>query len=332
MMSPPPKPRRGFTLIELLVVIAIIAILIALLLPAVQAAREAARRTECRNNLKQIGLALHNYLDTHGTFPPSGVYNPNTPGGANKDWSAQARLLPFLEQENLQNLIDWGASYEVQPNVTRERVEVYLCPSDVGDKARPDDGLTHFPLSYGFNAGTWFVFDLNSGQTGNGALHPNTGLRPRDFTDGTSNTLAFSEVKAWTPYLRNGGSPGTLGAAPPSSPGDVNSFGGDFKTNTGHTEWVDGHVHQGGVTTTFTPNTIVPIGPSSVDGDFTSCRESHAGCSGPTYAVITSRSYHTGIVNVLLMDGSARSVSENINLFTWRNLGTRNDGNVLGQF
>ncbi|MCA9156639.1 MAG: DUF1559 domain-containing protein, partial [Planctomycetales bacterium] len=109
--------RKGFTLIELLVVIAIIAILVALLLPAVQAAREAARRTQCKNNLRQISLALHNYQDIHSCFPSIGCY-PAASVGKWKTFSAQARLLPYLEQANLQNLIDWSRPYDVQPAVT----------------------------------------------------------------------------------------------------------------------------------------------------------------------------------------------------------------------
>ena len=109
--------------------------------------------------------------------------------------------------------------------------------------------------------------------------------------------------------------------------------GGDASTRTsGHTEWVDGRVHQTGFTTVFGPNSITPVGSATgTDGDYTSCREAKT-CTGPTYAAVTARSYHEGIVHVLLMDGSGRGVSENINLGTWRNLGSRNDGNVLGEF
>src|SRR2546429_4956642 len=105
------RKTRGFTLIELLVVIAIIAVLVSLLLPAVQQAREAARRTQCKNNLKQIGLALHNYLESFSRFPPSICIRPGGPPG----WSAQARLLPFIEQANLSNLTNFQSSFDTQP-------------------------------------------------------------------------------------------------------------------------------------------------------------------------------------------------------------------------
>ena len=328
-----PSRRSAFTLIELLVVIAIIAMLIALLLPAVQQAREAARRSECRNNLHQIGLALHNYLDSHRVFPPTGCYPPAV-FGTYKSWSSPARLLPYLEQANLQNLIDWGTAYDVQGAVTRMRVPAYLCPSDVNDKARPDGAITHYPLSYVANVGTWFVFDRQSGQFGNGAAASNARLSDRDFTDGMSNTLGYGEVKSWQAYLRDGGNPSTLGVPPPAMPADVAAYGGSFKADSGHTEWVDGHAHQTGFTTTFTPNTFVPYtsGGQVYDVDFTSCREQHSNCTGPTYAVVTSRSYHEGMVHVLLMDGSARSVSENLNLQVWRSLGTRAGNEVVGEF
>src|SRR4026208_1779818 len=105
--------RRGFTLIELLVVIAIISVLIALLLPAVQQAREAARRSQCKNNLKQIGLALHNYAGSFSASPPVSVLPA---GKTSEPWSAQARLLPFIEQASLHSLIDWGSSSEFPTN------------------------------------------------------------------------------------------------------------------------------------------------------------------------------------------------------------------------
>ena len=328
--------KRGFTLIELLVVIAIIAILVALLLPAVQQAREAARRTSCKNNLKQIGLALHNYQSTFGAFPPSLCLNRS--GGTGGQWSPQVRILPFVDQANLQELVDFDNEYENDDTVSKTRVSIYLCPSEVNDKSRTSNGFTYYPLSYGWNGGTWMVWDtsafnggsgvLTSG--GNGAFFPNASLAPRDFVDGMTNTIAFSEVKAYTHYKRDTGD-GT--ATMPTSLSALG--GGDSSTRTsGHTEWADGRVHQTGFTTTFGPNAITPVGSATgIDGDFTSCREAKPGiCTSPTYAAVTSRSYHPGIVNTLLMDGSVRSVSENLEITIWRNLGQRNDRNIIGEF
>ncbi|MDP1796291.1 MAG: DUF1559 domain-containing protein, partial [Planctomycetaceae bacterium] len=124
------RSRRAFTLIELLVVIAIIAILIALLLPAVQQAREAARRTQCRNHLKQVGLALHNYLDAHTVFPPSYCVVPGVTSTVGGQWSMFARILPYLDQANLQNLVNWNVASATHGNVATTRIPTYLCPSD----------------------------------------------------------------------------------------------------------------------------------------------------------------------------------------------------------
>jgi len=330
--SPILRRSSGFTLIELLVVIAIIAVLIALLLPAVQQAREAARRVQCKNNLKQMGLALHNYLDVHTCFPPLGCY-PAGSFGQWKTFSAQARLLPYLEQANLQNLIDWSRPYDVQGNVTGVRVPTYLCPDEINDHPYPDDDIFVYPINYGVNMGTWFVFDRGTAAKGDGAFGSNSKLQPRDIVDGTSNTLGAAEVKAGQFYLRNSGQPPALGVAAPTSPDQVAAFGGTFK-DSGHTEWAEGEVHHTGFTTTFTPNTRVPYNNAGtiVDIDFNSCRESWAGCNTPTYAVVTARSYHEGIVQCLLMDGSARAIGENIDRSVWRALGTRQGSEVIGEF
>ena len=323
--------QNAFTLVELLVVIAILGILMALLLPAVQAAREAARRASCTNNLRQIGLALHNYHDTCRQFPPSVIL----PAGVVPfdGWSAQARLLPFVEQENLHDLIDWNLDYKSQPAVTKTRVATYLCPSEMKDEERPDGSLIHYPLNYGINLGTWFVYDPNRREGGDGLSYPNSRTRFASVTDGTSNTLAFAEVKAWNPYLRDGGNPSAPVAPIPNVPTVISSLGGDFKTNSGHTEWVDGRAHQIGFTGTFPPNTVVPLasGGKTYDIDFNSSREGKT-ANQLTYAVVTSRSYHPGGTNVVLTDGSVRFVAETIELTTWRSLTTPGGGEVVGEY
>ncbi|MEZ6062663.1 MAG: DUF1559 domain-containing protein [Planctomycetaceae bacterium] len=286
--------KRGFTLIELLVVIAIIAILISLLLPAVQQAREAARRIQCKNNLKQIGLALHNYLDVHSAFPPSFVSDISTLNTTGGEWSVQARILPYLEQANLYSAASLELPYQhpANGNIATQRIAAYLCPSEPNDRARTDSSSgqkVHYPLTYGFNGGTWRVWTNATHQQGDGAFAPNSRFRPADFTDGMSNTLCFSEVKAFTAYNRDGDT-GT--AAIPTTATDVESLvaaGGSSKADSGHTEWVDGRVHQTGFTVTLGPNAkmTVPGGNRPNEGDFTSCRED-AGCSGPTFAAVTS--------------------------------------------
>lgn len=321
--------RWGFTLIELLVVIAIIAVLVGLLLPAVQKVREAANRMKCSNNLKQIGIALHNYESTFGCLPPAATYKP---GQTFDSWSTFALLLPYLEQTNLQNLINFDASPDLQPNVGMTRVAIYICPSDIKDALVVNDDGEHWPLSYAVNEGTWFIYNPATGQGGDGAFAVNKRMRIADFTDGTSNTLAVGEVKASTPFLRESGNPNMAGAPAPSSPAELVSYGGWLDPDGGHTQWIDGNVAQTGFTTILPPNTVVPF--TDADGmlydiNFLSATENSA-ANLLTYAAITSRSYHPGAVNVLLMDGSVRSINNNISQSTWRALGTRGGSEIPG--
>ncbi len=332
VMSP---KNRGFTLIELLVVIAIIAILIALLLPAVQQAREAARRSQCKNNLKQLGVALHNYHDTNRVFPHTASIPANYISTI-KGWSTQARLLPYVEQGTLKNLINFGTNYDVGTNipVCAKKIPVLICPTEIKAEPYPDTPtVTHFPLNYGVNLGTWFVFDPITGQTGDGAFAPNSSLSTAAFRDGTSFTLAMAEVKAFQPYVRDTGNPSTLGApAPANSAGVVALAGTSSVSISGHAEWVDGRANQSGVTTTLTPNSKVLNG-NGQDIDYASSREGAVNTPNrPTYAVMTSRSYHDSVVHALLVDGSVRAVSNSLDLSIWRGLGTRAQREVISQF
>ncbi len=333
------RKLAGFTLIELLVVIAIIAILIGLLLPAVQQAREAARRTQCKNNLKQIGLAIHNYMDAYRFLPPSASINPDvTVTGNNGSWGVHGRILPYLDQNNLYSSVDLTVAWDFQDAIDGLKIPVYACPTDpLSDVVRdPGGGLSHlYPTTYGFNFGTWFVYNPVTGQGGDGAFFPNASLTFAGISDGTSNTLLVSEVKAWQPYRRNAGPPST---AIPNNTADAElavASGAEFK-NTGHTEWPDGRVHHHGFTTVMTPNSLVECEDSTgniFDCDYNSWQEGKNGIAGnPSYAIITSRSHHTGIVQSALLDGSVRALSESIDLATWRSLGTRSGGEVVGEF
>ncbi|MCA9087066.1 MAG: DUF1559 domain-containing protein [Planctomycetaceae bacterium] len=185
--------HRGFTLIELLVVIAIIAILIALLLPAVQQAREAARRSQCKNNIKQIGLALHNYHDTFNTLPAAFYrVNTTTPPAA---WGWGTMILPYIDQAPLYNTLNPSNPPAVAPTAAVQTViPAYRCPSDTGPQLnanRGNWGTSNYSGVYGSVAST---ADANENlSSGNGCFSASSSVRFRDITDGTSNTVGIGE-------------------------------------------------------------------------------------------------------------------------------------------
>jgi prepilin-type N-terminal cleavage/methylation domain-containing protein/prepilin-type processing-associated H-X9-DG protein len=329
---------HGFSLVEILVVITIIGVLVGLLLPAIQAAREASRRALCINNLRQIGIALHNYETTTGVFPPSFIIEPgSTLGTNNGSWSIHARLLPFLEGGNAYHQVDlslpWDDPTNRATNVPTMLVDVYNCPSEANDFLRTNNGSpwTH-SQNYGFNFGTWLAYDPVGNGRPDGAFFVNSNLPTARFTDGLSKTLAAAEVKAFTSYIRNTSDPGP---SVPNMPADLPTdgqmkLGPGINKNTGHTEWCDGRVHHSGITSVFTPNTRVPYhdGATDYDIDVNTVKEGKS-ATQPSYAAITSRSYHPGGVNVALMDGSARFVVDEVERTLWRAYSTRNGTEVV---
>ena len=334
--------RAGFTLIELLVVIAIIAVLIGLLLPAVQAAREAARRMQCTSNLKQMGLAIHQYEGTNGGFPPSSIVVATATGVLwTSNFGPHARLLPFLEQSSSYAAINFNSGYGDPANLTAtaQVIATYTCPSEVRlDPINdPSFGVTG-RTNYGFCLGDWFVWAGPGGSAvTRSAFGPNLSRRWANLVDGTSQTIFLSEVKNYQPCVWDCGSlakvntpdgiPGPdadpLAVAPEYAAGGCKFF------LNGHTQWPEMAVHHVGMTTAWPPNRRTPGGPSPgyPDVDLNSMRERFG---GPTYAAITSRSYHPGGVNTLFGDGSVRFTKSTINGLVWRALGTVAGGEVVG--
>lgn len=307
------KRRNGFTLIELLVVIAIIAILIALLLPAVQQAREAARRSQCKNNLKQIGLALHNYHDAHACFPFG--WGGTTPASGSPAYSAISQILPFLDQGPLYNVIDFSLPLTDANNASARTQEltVLRCPSDFTNPQPQSGGA----INYYANKGNGILWQAPNQ---NGMFVYRTCIKFRDVTDGASNTAAFSE------RLLTDGNNGTvnpdsdvyLSLNDPSDPNeavqmcaavDITDLANQFPIFMG-APWMNGQ------------HTYLHVdGPNRRSCGFY-----------PTKATMPASSRHPGGVHTLLVDGSVRFVSENIDLETWRAVGSRSDGEVIGSF
>ena len=325
--------RRGFSLVELLVVIAIIGVLVALLLPAIQAAREAARRSQCQNHLRQLGVAVLNYEGAYKRLPPSVAIDFDTadPPANNGAWGVHGRILPFLEEGALADKLDLTKAWDNQTPIDGLKIDVFVCPSDTDAPMIRDPGSDRVKLystTYGFNMGAWFVFDPATMQGGDGVFYPNSFLRMAQIEDGTSKTLLAAEVKAWTSYTRNGGPASTTIPDTVTAASLQVASGPDYK-NTGHTEWPDGRVHHTGFTSTLPPNSVVTYsrGGETFDADFNSWQEGKGGTAGqPTYAIVTSRSHHPGSVQVAMVDGSCQSISDDVDLATWRAMATRAGG------
>jgi len=323
------KRRRllGFTLIELLVVIAIIAILISLLLPAVQQAREAARRTQCKNNLKQLALAMHNYHDTHLKFPPLSVCRI---GAFMNTWVPMT--LAFIEQTAVHNAYDFSLRPWQQyipaglppaagaQEIRQMTFKAMLCPSDQG------------PTLYGFSNGS-----VTAGQYSKGNYVANNGMGPghigvdrwtpkanavfgcnggngiRDISDGTSNTILLSEIIKVTATSPEGYTDGR-GMMWFIPTGGGPSFMVNRTPNSKIPDELRGPPWQSFVDVPEAP----AIGTDSNNEDDT--------------AIVSARSRHPGGVQAALCDGSVQFFSENVDLLQWQNLGQPQDGNVIGAF
>jgi prepilin-type N-terminal cleavage/methylation domain-containing protein/prepilin-type processing-associated H-X9-DG protein len=330
--------RRGFTLIELLVVIAIIAVLIALLLPAVQAAREAARRTQCVNNLKQLGLAIQNYHDVNGALPPTALNSSTT---VTPDFAMKARMLPFFEQTAAYNSLNMSYLYNTAPNFTVRVLQfnAFLCPSDtnIPNGSTTVGNMTGQPgyHSYPNNIGT---FARNNGNTYDGPAYEMNAsfggaVTLASIIDGTSNTAIFSE---WVRGQDNANIDGIFQvykdtqdpsataaplqqlmknclAVPTVAQG--NAFVASDQRQKG-ADWLNQNCAKGGgYSHIMPPNTR-------------SCYFSDTNAS-KTYTMVGASSYHPGGVNVTMLDGSVKFVKNSVSPQTWWAIATKAGGEVI---
>ncbi len=294
--------RSAFTLVELLVVVAIIAILISLLLPAVQQAREAARRVQCRDHLRQFGLALHNYASSHSILPPGYIYRPDTSttptsNGAGFGWGAM--ILPYIEQAALYQQFDWNVPLHATANlaVREKHLPIFICPSDYvsgnGFVLMGPGPERYAMASY---AGSFGPPDLDLNQEQRlGIFSRNSATRLGDVTDGLSQTLMCGE-RMNGPF-RNGFA-------------HANHFDYETAWSGAIRDWDEPDDDHGHMTLFQTGH--VPNHPLSDDRDV----------SAP----------HIGYANFLLGDGAVRPVSENVDIVLYQRLSTRASGEVIGEY
>jgi prepilin-type N-terminal cleavage/methylation domain-containing protein/prepilin-type processing-associated H-X9-DG protein len=349
-----PTSRRGFTLIELLVVIAIIAVLIALLLPAVQAAREAARRSQCVNNLKQIGLALHNYHSATNVFPlgcslthyyGGDPTNPCSYATWN-NWSAQSLMLPYMEATPIYNAINFslegpGEGTGANSTAYNAKINSYLCPSDGNAGVSGRSGSPNIN-SYYASIGTTTYIDadcVNPGDT-TGVFGYRVAYGLRDITDGSSNTIAFSESLCSPGQSMATRGQLIMGAGYTADEVyDVNTLGWAFLVSGGlaacqnafvnaNISNTHGHYWAVGSSGATIFNTVVP--PNSTQYTWGGCRYwCSAGCDAADMTYSNAQSNHSGGVNIMMSDGSVRFIKSSVSIPTWWALGTRANGEVL---
>jgi len=351
-----PRNRPAFTLIELLVVIAIIAVLIALLLPAVQAAREAARRIQCTNNLKQIGLALHNYESANTVFAP-GRINTYIAGNGHC-WGAYSQLLPYVEQQAVFNTMNFSMNPDpdytstnavVNMTAATTTVNMFLCPSDGGPTLVPVGGGPYSVHNYLLNVGSGYSVVQNppaGGTAPNGFFFENSAVTIAAITDGTSNTIAISETIRSTVGSPTGLNTLTIFTQDPLSGFVItgnNSAGNgppifsdaDYTTRC-LTSSPSGFQPTRGVKWLYgAPGHSMYNHRRSPNDKRYDCRGGlpHSDKSAADWQNlslnITSRSRHPGGVNSLFADGHVQFVKDSVNVNSWQALGSRNGGEVV---
>jgi prepilin-type N-terminal cleavage/methylation domain-containing protein/prepilin-type processing-associated H-X9-DG protein len=338
MFVRPTVRRWGFTLVELLVVIAIIGVLIGLLLPAVQAARESARRTQCANNLKQLGMGLHNYESTYKHFPAGSVrWNVSPVGQAADTWSSSgiswiARILPYCEQEGTNDLIRFETPFNQAPPATPAQAKQALlpfirCPSDLLDK-KPNNSYapTNYVACIGVGDDPPFVSNkqavLPLVRVDDPREHP---VRISEILDGTANTMAVSECMVNEPWVKRYGADTAgynncrAGTATPIN-NNQSDTGGAYANGRGYS-WFYAIDNQAWTYSTwFRPNDQV------VKAQQHECHLwSHPG-------TLAARSRHPGGVQIMLADGSVRFIRDSISMTLWRNIGSRAGGESQVEF